>query len=160
MEEVRISPDTLDEETSELRQERLRRTGVLGDGKIVLCHPVLEDPGIQEMKGRATCLSRPHDHCGMCKHSTFSLIFRVDTRERLGQVVACPKWLKGMVDRIDGKPPDRYEPTEVSTCKNMPYEFCPSCPSAETVAKFSANKAKDGWYGRWNRLKRLELEDD
>lgn len=157
---MEISPETLDEETSAEQLERTRRTGVTGSGKIVLCHPDIEDIQVQEMKSRVVCLTRPYGHCGSCSHSSFSLVFRVDTRERLGQVVACPKWDKGLVGRLQKQPPDRYEPTEVSTCKKQPYEFCPSCPSAETVAKFSANKAKEGWYGRWNRFKKLELEDD
>jgi len=157
---VEISPESLNEETSEERQERFRRTGVIGPGKLVLCNPIPEDPGVTETKSRVTCLTRPYAHCGSCNHSNFSLIFRVDTRERLGQVVACPKWTRGLVDRTDGKPPDHYEPTEVSTCKKMPFEFCPSCPSIETVAKMSANKSKEGWYGRWNRFKKLEFDQD
>ena len=155
-----INPETLSEETSEEKARRLMYTGVVGEGKLVLCNPIPEEPTVEEMKSRAVCLTRPYSHCGACSHSNFSLVFRVDTRERLGQVVACPKWKRGVVDRFDGKSPDRYEPTEVSTCKKMPFEFCPSCPSSEVVANLGANKAKEGWYGRWHRLKKLELEDE
>lgn len=156
---MNISPETLKEEEDRERVERERRSGVLREGKLVECYPdPINAPDLTEVKSRVVCLTKPFAHCQICNHSSFSLIFRADAKERLSEVVMCPRW-KNIVDRFDGKSPECYVPTEVSTCKNMPLEYCPSCPKAEEVQKYGANKSKDGWYGRWHRLKKLSFED-
>ena len=157
---MNISPETLVEEEDLERILRERRSGVLREGKLVVCTPdPINSPDVTEVKSRAVCMCKPYPHCPSCRHSSFSLIFRSDHKERLRQVVMCPRW-KNIVERLDRKPPEKYVPTEISTCKLMPFEFCPSCPPIEQVEKVRADKTKDGWYGRWLRLNRIELGEN
>lgn len=155
-----ISPETLTDEPREQQLERQRRTGVYGPGLTVLCRPdPMKDPEVVESQHRVVCLGKPYPACVTCRHSEFELIFRADNRERLQETVACPRW-KNMLDRLDGKHPEEYVTTDLATCAKKPFEFCTSCPSRDEVEKYSANKMKDGWYGRWHRLRKLEFEDD
>lgn len=155
-----ISPDTLAEELNEVRRQRERQTGVFGSGLMVLCKPnPFDEPDVAEVQSRVVCLGRPYVGCGACSHSKFALIFKNDRKEESLRVVACPRW-KNLMDRLDRKAPEEYVMTELGTCEKQPFEFCPSCPSAESVEKYGADKSKDGWYGRWDRFRRMEFEDD
>lgn len=128
------------------------------DGLIVDCRPVLEDLSIVQRQSRVLCISRPYPSCSYCPHSSFDLLFKVNKEARF-DLVACPRWSNPM-GRITGNSPDGYVSVEKSTCAAAPFEFCPSCPSQKNVATTGADKTVDGWYGRWNRIRKEELEDD
>jgi len=55
--------------------------------------------------------------------------------------------------------PDDYVSVELATCEEMPFEFCPSCPSRKNVATMGADKSTSGWYGRWHRVIKEEGDD-
>lgn len=155
---MNLSPDTLALETDDERRERENRTGVLGDGRHVLCHPFLEDPGVSRLQHRLICLLRPHEACQTCPHRLFTLVFNADRESRF-QVVQCPRWEQGIVDRYANRDPSHYVPTELATCEKQPFEFCPSCPSQPRLVELGLDKARAGWYGRFNRLTKEEDDD-
>ncbi len=154
-----ISPATLQEESEEERDRRQQQTGVLSNGLKVVCFPNLDDPMVSEIQHRAVCLTRPYSACEACCHATFTLIFKKDRTEKFIQV-ACPRWDSEQA-RILGLAPDFYVPTEEATCDTRPFSFCSSCPSRQTLeVEYGTDKMKDGWFGRWNRLRRKEFEDE
>lgn len=154
-----VSPATLEEETEDELMRRQQQTGILGNGLTVLCFPSLEDPEIVEVKHRAVCMTVPYTACQSCCHSSFTLIFKKDRSEKFVQV-ACPRWLNEG-DRIRGLAPDSYVPTEEATCSDRPFPFCTSCPSRQTLeANYGTDKVKNGWFGRWSRLRSKEFEDE
>lgn len=132
--------------------------GKAKDGKTVECRPDLNDPEIVERQSRVVCLTKPLAACYFCPHSSFNLLFNVDKEQRVQQV-ACPRWEK-LGGRIGGSPPDGYVSVEESTCAEGPFEFCGSCPSRRNVAVTGADKSVPGWYGRWERLRRAEREEE
>ena len=152
---MNFNPETLQEETSEERAQRQRQTGVLGNGLHVLCTPT-EDPEVTEIQHRISCLSRPYAACSRCRHSSFTLIFNGNPQVRF-ETVLCPRW-KRDGDRVKGEKPSSYVPTELATCSEKPFEYCPSCPSREVLSKLEVDKTKDGWYSRYKRF--TQEEDD
>ena len=129
------------------------------EGLTVLCTPDPNEPSITERKHRVVCLTKPYRACLSCQNSEFTLLFKKDRTERL-QLVACPRW-KDEGRRLKGEPPERYVATEEATCESRPFPFCASCPSrGELSQKYSADKSKEGWFGRWKRLRTVEFEDD
>lgn len=116
----------------------------------VECRPVLEDSQIVQRQSRVICLTRPYVACSYCPHSSFELLFNVNKEQRVEQV-ACPRWSRGD-GRVSGKQPDDYVSVELATCEELPFEFCPSCPSRKNVAVTGADKSISGWYGRWHRV--------
>lgn len=155
-----ISPDTLSEEPDDVRRHREKLTGVFGNGMTVLCRPApIEEPEVAEVRSRVVCLVRPYKGCSMCTHADFTLVFRNDRREEKQVQVACPRWANRL-DMFDNKSPDSYEMVEMRTCDERPFPFCTSCPSRENVEKYGADKTKEGWFGRWHRLRKMEFEDD
>lgn len=125
----------------------------------VLCTPDLNEPDVTEQQHRVVCLTKPYSTCLTCKNSTFSLLFKSDSTVRFQQV-ACPRW-EDERRRLNGEPPERYVATEEATCEGRPFSFCSSCPSRAVLKeKYSADKTKEGWFGRWKRLRTSEFEDD
>ena len=155
-----LNPYTLEEETEDERKARQRGTGELGDGLSIVCTPNLQEPDVTEVKSRAGCLVRPYEKCSYCRHGTFTLVFNANKQERYEQV-ACPRW-NNEKDRLDGKAPAKYVMTEVATCKEKPFHFCPSCPSMKKLNDEygGTDKRKEGWYSRYERLRKEELEDE
>lgn len=153
-----ISPETLMEESLQERRAREAATGVLGNGLVVLCHPVAEDPEITQQQDRVVCMHRPYPTCGHCAHSRFTLFFDADPASRL-QIVWCPRW-ESEGDRQMDKDPLSYVPAEIATCDKKPYEFCPSCPAQANLVKLGLDKQKPGWYGRWSRFTRDHYEGE
>lgn len=141
---------------AEVEKKQEKQLGKATDGLTVACRPVMEDPDIVERVGRLTCLTKPHKACFFCPHSSFDLLFDTNKEKRIEQV-ACPRWSK-IGGRIGGNSPDGYVSVEMSTCEKMPFEFCPSCPSKKNVETTGADKSVPGWYGRWNRIHKEELE--
>lgn len=124
----------------------------------VLCTPDLNEPTVTEQQHRVVCITKPYSTCLTCKNSKFSLLFKTDRTARFQQV-ACPKWGDER-RRLKGEPPERYVTTEVATCESRPFSFCASCPSrTELTEKYSVDKTRDGWYGRWKRFRQGEFED-
>lgn len=121
------------------------------DKPTVSCFPETTDLTVIQRQHRAVCLFRPHLACSTCPHSEFVLAFNADKEARL-QVVACPRWSQ---THLLGSPPDAYVATEISTCRAMPFEFCSSCPSSQEVEELGADKRTPGWFGRWQRLKKV-----
>ena len=154
---MNLNPETLVDETEEDKLARQAMSGVLGTGHLVQCFPVLEDREVVQIQNRAVCLIRPHDACGSCPHSTFTLAFDVLKKVERLSLVSCPRW-ESERDRRHGSTPDHYVPVEEATCEEKPFHFCASCPSKREVQESGGDKSKEGWYGRWNRLK--EFEDD
>jgi hypothetical protein len=152
-----INPDTLQEETEEQRRDRQRRTGVMGSGLTVLCTPDLSQPDVTEVQHRVVCLMKPYPSCLSCRHGKFTLSFDANSQARY-EHVKCPVWCSS-ADRLKGKIPSDYQSREIATCLEQPYEFCPSCPKREELAKLGIDKNKDGWYARWLRFKK-EMEED
>ena len=133
-------------------------TGKARDGLTVECRPVLGDPQIIQRQGRVICMTRPYEACTYCPHSAFELLFNTN-KERRTEQVACPRWSNPGA-RMRGESPDGYVSTEVATCEEAPFEFCPSCPSRKNVATMGADKSTPGWYGRWKRLGHVEEDED
>lgn len=127
-------------------------------GMTVDCRPVLEDPQIVQRQSRVVCLTKPYVACTYCPHSSFDLLFNTKTKEQRVEQVSCPRWAGD--GRLRGKPPDAYVSVELSTCEEMPFEFCPSCPTRKNVAAAGADKSVPGWYGRWSRLGDPEGDED
>lgn len=152
-----LNPEDLREETFEERLDRERRTGVIGNGHTVNCHPT-GDPEVVEKKHRVVCLTKPYAACGGCRHSKFKLVFNANPQASL-DVVMCPRW-KSDTDRVKGEQPETYVPTEVKTCSEKPFPFCPSCPSLEDLSKMYVDKKKDTWYARFSRFRREQEEED
>lgn len=124
-------------------------------GLTVTCYPDLNDPTIVERQHRAVCLVKPYVACSSCKNSRFTLLFKMDRTER----VQCPRW-EDEDQRMRGETPTRYVSTELATCEAKPFPFCTSCPSRkELQERYSADKEKEGWYGRYHRLRQVEFED-
>lgn len=71
----------------------------------------------------------------------------------------CPRWSQD-IDRMKGAQPDKYVETEIKTCSDKPYPYCPSCPSLENLSKMYVDKTKDSWYARYLRFKKEEIDDD
>ena len=134
-----------------------KQQGQAGYGLSVTCHPDERDDMIIENRNRASCLVRPYPTCSSCPHSTFTLVFK--TRESRSELVACPRW-NSPEDRMMDKAPSKYVATEVATCRSTPFDFCVSCPSVAHVAFIGADKTSDGWYGRWNRLKEEQSDEE
>jgi len=124
----------------------------------VECRPVLGDQQIVQRQGRVVCLTKPYVACSYCPHSSFELLFNVNKEQRVEQV-ACPRWQSGD-GRVSGKVPDDYVSVELATCDEMPFEFCPSCPSRKNVETTGADKTSPGWYGRWHRVANEREEED
>lgn len=141
---------------ADVEQKDMVASGRVRDGLTVECRPVLEDPQIVQQSSRVTCLTRPYAACPSCPHSSFNLLFNADKEKRLEQV-ACPRW-SNAAGRVYGKPPDAYVSVEVATCNELPFEFCPSCPSRKNVEVTGADKSVPGWYGRWHRVAKEEAE--
>jgi hypothetical protein len=154
-----LNPETLLPETKDARSAREAETGVHGIGLHVLCRPFPEDPGIIRTQHRVVCLHRPYATCPSCPHSSFTLFFRGDNREVRESTVKCPRWEQGISDRYAGRHPDSYVDVPSSRCEDKPFEFCPSCPSQPALVQLGLDKAEDGWYGRWSRLKEEERDD-
>ncbi len=152
-----LSPEELREESPRERAERERITGVMGNGHTVNCHPT-GDPEVSELKHRVVCLTKPYAACQGCRHSKFKLIFNADPNASL-KTVMCPRWSQD-ADRLKGTQPDKYVETEIKTCAEKPYPFCPSCPSLENLSKMYIDKKKDSWYARFLRFKREEEDDE
>lgn len=125
----------------------------------VTCHPDLNDREVVERQHRAVCLVKPYVACETCPNSRFKLLFKKDKTERLAQV-SCPRWESEAL-RMKGEMPTNYAVAEEATCSSKPFPFCASCPSRQELKdKYSADKTKEGWYGRWRRLHQLEFEDE
>lgn len=152
-----LSPETLLEEGDLEKKFRQARTGVIGAGLTVACHPSLEDRMVQQQQNRAVCLYRPYPGCQVCPHASFTLFFDA-TKNRYDQV-ACPRWDRPGA-RQQGESPDGYKVVEIATCESRPFEFCSSCPSMNEVVQFGADKMQAGWYTRWRRLTREEDDDE
>lgn len=150
-----LSPETLLEEGELERRSRQTRTGVIGTGLTVTCHPSLEDRMVMQQQNRAVCIYRPHPGCQVCPHANFTLFF--DAKKNRYDQVACPRWDRAGA-RSHGESPDGYKIVEIATCEDRPFDFCNSCPSLSEVAQFGADKAQPGWYTRWRRL--TKEEDD
>jgi hypothetical protein len=150
-----LSPVTLMEEDEVERQEREAVSGVLGTGHMVRCHPNPEDPEIVQIQSRVVCLTKPHTACPTCPHSLFTLAFNSNRKTERFCLVSCPRWASES-ERMHGTPPESYVSVEEATCEARPFNFCTSCPSRVDVLKSGADKTKQGWYGRWNRLKESE----
>lgn len=143
--------------TAELQEDDARQTErKLKDGLTVHCQPDPTDPMIMERQHRAVCLHRPHVGCSTCPHASFVLAFTPNRDERL-EVVACPRWDKPG-DREQSIAPDKYVATELSTCGKAPFDFCSMCPSRREVEELGADKKSAGWYGRWLRLRKEEID--
>jgi hypothetical protein len=127
------------------------------DGLTVLCTPDPTQPDVTEMQHRAVCLAQPYPACLSCRHSCFTLTF--GQKEERYEQVACPRW-KSEKDRLAGEGPDDYAMTEQATCESKPFPFCASCPTQKQLQKYSADKTKPGWFGRWHRLRAKEFEDE
>lgn len=151
---INLNPETLQEESREETTVRQRQTGVLANGHTVMCHPTGEED-VVEPKHRVVCLVRPYPSCSGCQHSKFTLVFNADSKAHLQQV-KCPRW-KNDGDRIKGAKPE-YVTTEIATCAERPFGYCPSCPSVEDLSKMYIDKKKDGWYSRYQRFQ--EEDDD
>lgn len=119
--------------------------------RFVMCRPNPEDPSIVEARHRANCLVGIFPKCQTCNNRVFKLAFNVP--ETKTEVVQCPRW-KMPADRMKGVAPETYVPTELATCSEMPFEFCPSCPAKEKLAEMFVDKEAIGWYTRWERFKR------
>jgi hypothetical protein len=134
-----------------------KQQGSAGHGLSVQCSPDSRDSMIVESASRTNCLLRPYPTCSACPHSTFTLVFK--PRETKLEQVACPRWAEE-TDRLGSKAPSSYITTEAATCQDSPFPFCVSCPSVTNVARSGADKRLPGWYGRWNRLRKEEFEDE
>lgn len=152
-----LSPTTLKEEGPEERSARERHTGVLGNGHLVNCHPTGEEE-VVEKKSRVVCLTRPYQACNGCSHSKFKMVFNADPRAKL-ETVMCPRWSHD-TSRMQGEQPTNYVETELLTCAEKPFPFCPSCPSLENLSKMFVDKKKDTWYARYKRFTQSEEADD
>lgn len=152
-----LNPETLAEDTEEERHERQQRTEAIGNGLTVICRPIPEDPEVTEVKHRVVCMTKPYPSCHSCRHGNFTLVFNVTPNARYERVL-CPRWAS-QTDRLKGGQPE-YVVTEVATCGEKPFEFCPSCPSRGDLQKLDIDKTKDGWYSRWRRFREEELEDE
>lgn len=156
---MNLNPLTLLEDNDEDRLERQRTTGVMGNGLSVFCVPDPAEPYAQHQTSRAVCLARPYVGCPYCPHSVFTLVFNENRAERYDRV-ACPRW-RDEASRLGGAVPDSYAFTEIATCELMPYDSCPSCPSrADLHSQYATDKRKEGWYERWSRLRKVELDHE
>jgi hypothetical protein len=151
-----LNPETLAEDSREEREERQRRTGSIGTGLHVICTPKPEEPEVSEIQHRVVCMTKPYPSCHTCAHGRFTLVFNVTPNARLERVL-CPRW--SGAERQEGKNPEEYIETEVATCQEKPFEFCPSCPSREALQKLGIDKLKDGWYSRWRRFTEEEPDE-
>jgi len=134
----------------ELR-ERQSRTGEMGNGKIVMCHPDLTDPMVMQQVPRSVCISTPYAACLSCSHHRFEYIFALPTQE---DWVLCPRWQ----GEAGTGPPNYYVPVWLSECRAKRHSFCTQCPSQEELVQLSTDKKKDGWLERFNKLSREEGE--
>jgi len=141
----------------EVETKEETQTGVARGGLTVECKPDLMDREIIQRQSRVVCLTKPYEACSYCPHASFTILFKTNKEERTEQV-ACPRWTNAQ--RNLGQSPDGYVAVEMATCADMPFEFCPSCPSRKNVAVTGADKAKPGWYSRWHRVTKDEEEDD
>lgn len=155
---MRLNPDTLEEETEEERNDRQRRTGVIGNGLTVICFPNPEDPLVYEERNRVVCLTKPLSTCPYCRHSGFTLVFDANAPTNRYERIACPQWVSATA-RVSGKDPDHYVAVETATCESKSrFDFCPSCPSKEDLQRdYSADKTKEGWYSRFRRFRAEEF---
>lgn len=154
-----INPETFTEDTEEEREERQRRTGQIGSGLYVICTPrPYEEPEVTEVQHRVVCLTRPYPACQSCRHSRFTLLFNGKPDARFDRVL-CPRW-SSVSERLKGKNPDQYVTTEIATCAEKPFEFCPSCPARETLAKMDIDKTREGWVSRWKRFTEDDGDDE
>lgn len=142
----------------EIEKKEEAKVGNAKDGLTVECRPELNDPEIVQRQSRVMCLIKPYPACYSCQHSSFTILFKTDKEERYEQV-SCPRW-SNAAGRVKGESPDGYVSVEAATCSEMPFEFCPSCPSRKNVATTGADKSVPGWYGRWNRISKQEREGD
>ncbi len=141
----------LEEQNQELKLES-------EEGLTVSCAPDLADQTVVQRQHRVVCLTKPYEACGTCPNSRFQLLFKSDKTERFIQV-ACPRW-ENESARMRGEMPGKYAVTEEATCQSKPFPFCSSCPSRQELqTTYSADKTKEGWYGRWKRLRQAEFED-
>lgn len=145
-----LNPETLLEEGDWDKLERQRRTGVLGVGVFVTCHPSLEDRTVQQTQHRAVCLTKPYVACTICPHQSFTLLFRSQPQDPY-ELLSCPRW-RDETARLGGNAPDSYVPVERALCRERPFSFCPSCPSSDVLRDIGADKVRPGWYGRWRRF--------
>lgn len=127
------------------------------DAHFVECRPLPDDPLVIERRHRATCLLNLTARCPTCKNNKFTLFF--EEREKRLECVQCPRW-KDNASRVLGESPTSYVTTEVATCKEQPFEFCPSCPGKEELQEVEIDKNKEGWYSIWKRMKQLLAEED
>jgi len=149
---MHLNPETLTPERDEDRRLRENETGVLGNGRTVICRPVVEDPEVIQHQDRAVCAVRPYEACTYCPHRVFTLILVSDPTRRL-QKVMCPVWT-GLADRINEKQPEHYTEVTLEICEEKPYDFCPSCPKQEDLLELGIDKAKDGWFRRWSQAQK------
>lgn len=128
------------------------------EGLFVDCRPVPEsDPKVIERRHRSSCLMQVTPRCSTCKNGKFTLFF--ETSEKRLECVKCPRWADNGA-RMRGERPVSYVTTEVATCKEKPFEFCPSCPSKESLGELDIDKDEEGWYNVWSRAQELLKEDD
>lgn len=125
------------------------------EGLFVTCRPV-DDPMVTERRHRSSCLMQAYPKCGTCKNSKFTLFF--EPAEKRLECVKCPRW-KDNGARVRGDLPVSYVTTEVATCKEKLFEFCPSCPSKELLGEVDIDKDTEGWYNVWKRAMDLLKED-
>jgi hypothetical protein len=128
------------------------------DARFVTCRPLQDDPLVLETRHRASCLLRQQEpRCSTCPNQSFTLFF--EPPEKRLEVVKCPRWgNKG--DRSQGLAPTSFVDTELATCAEKPYEFCPSCPTKELLAEIDLDKSKEEWYRIWNRAMTIVKDDD
>lgn len=144
-----LNPDTLRLMSDEELRERQRRTGELGNGKVVICQPDLTDPMVMQQVPRATCVATPYYACLSCKHHHFEFIFRTQTEENW---VLCPRWNR----ETSTGPPDYYVPVWLSECYGKTHPFCSQCPSREELDDLLTDKQREGWLERYRKLTKEE----
>lgn len=100
-----------------------------------------------------------HPNCPNCPNHNFTLFF--NPPEKRLERVECPRWAHEGA-RLRGDTPLNYVSTEVATCNSAPFEFCPSCPAKEELDDLGLDKAQQGWYSLWRRVRELlrSEEDD
>jgi len=140
---------------TETEKKNETAVGNVKDGMVVDCRPALDDPQIIQRQSRVVCLVKPYTACYYCSHSSFDLLFNTN-RDRRFEQVSCPKWER-VEDRLKSNPPIGYVSVESATCAEMPFEFCPSCPTKKNVEITGADKSTPGWYGRWSRIHTEEV---
>jgi hypothetical protein len=86
------------------------------------------------------------------------MVFDANPNAKL-QTVQCPRWACNG-SRVNGERPTHYVETELLTCADMPFEYCPSCPSLQDLSKQFIDKTKDGWYARMKRFEKDQEEDN